>query len=264
MSSPLAALRFVWLLAVRDLVRAPRRSGLLVTVIAVPGLSLSAAATVLATTALSPQEQVRYTLGASDYVLYHRAEMPEPSPLPGETRRVTETISRGAVVDTAGVRHPVNVTDLPAGEPLVREVTHLLAGRLPARGGEVAVSPALLQDQRLQIGGVLALDLPAAQYTVVGVAQDPLAVHGRQLLLPPGAAGSLDPGRVLERRHYLQGTDLDVAGLPERGVRTVSRAEAAGARGSALSARDRAAATALTLLATVVVCAARWGSPRAG
>lgn len=255
----LGSVRFLWLLARRDWERFPRNSALVVVLLAVPVLALTAGATLLATTALSREEQVRFSLGASDYLLSHRADLAEPAPLPGEVRRVTETDLRGAAVDAGGVRHRVDVRDLAADDPLVRDLVHVLSGRVPRSEGEVAISPTLLNDQRLALGGVVTLDQPAGQYRVVGVVQNPLNVQGRQLLLPPGSAHQLDPALVLERRHYVEGVSSDVAGLQDRGVRVVSRSDAGGARVSGAPRPEEAAAIVLAMLTVVIVSAGALG-----
>lgn len=255
MIRPLRTLGFLWLLAKRDLLGARRTAVLLMTVIAVPVLALTAAGTILTTTALSPADQARYSIAAADYRLSYGPQVPDPPTLPGENRRVAETDARGAVVDAAGVRSPVDVRDLPPSDPMVQGIITVLSGSAPTRPGDVAVSRALLRDQHRQVGGSITMDQPPGSFRIVGVIQDPLSRNGRLLLLPPGSGAALPADLVVERRVWLQGPGLNVTGLTEQGVQTLNRTQAVGIRTSPIAPGDQAIAIAMVLFAVVVVCA---------
>ena len=100
--------------------------------------------------------------------------MPRPVVgLPDGSRVVTVHQVSGAVkLAGGGIPTYVNLTDLPAADPITAGMLEVRRGRAPAAPDEVALSRDLADRFHVGLGDTLHLEVPAVSYRVVGIVQD--------------------------------------------------------------------------------------------
>ncbi|MEV4826006.1 FtsX-like permease family protein [Micromonospora sp. NPDC049274] len=211
-----AALR----IARRESRRAPRRTALVLAMIALPVLVLAFLAASYDMAELTPQERVDRRLGVADAELRWIAETPivqdewgdswysrdgsqsvagrpatadEVSTLLGPGSRATEIRAASPVtLRGPGGDETLQGRALDLSDPLARSLVRFRSGRAPRQPGEVAVSPAALRRLDVRLGEAVATADGTRAYTVVGVVEFPDDL-GPVVALHPAAVGRADP-----------------------------------------------------------------------
>ncbi|MFI6780861.1 FtsX-like permease family protein [Micromonospora sp. NPDC050276] len=240
-----AALR----IARRESRRSPRRTVLVLAMIALPVAVLAFLAASYDMAELTPSERVDRRLGVADAELqwisnspveqdewgegwYTRdgepsakATAPQMTALLGPGSRVTE-VRPNVPLTLRGPDRDENVNGrvLDLTDPLARGLVRFRAGRAPQQPGEVAVSPVALRRLGLRLGHAVAAADGSRAYTVVGVVEFPDDL-GPVVALHPGAAPPTGPGPDSVWLADLPGT-VDaalVSRLNDRGVVVTAR-----------------------------------------
>lgn len=258
----------LWRMARRDLRRHAGRSALIVALVGLPvaglvaGFLLSRAATV------SGEQRATALMGTA--TLRVDATGPEarldPRLLPGQARILGFATTGGLLrVGTGDVR-PVELSDLPLGDPLATGMLRLDAGRAPRGPGEVAVSNEVARELGTGIGGTLRLVRPERTLRITGTLVAPLDVHALVAVTGQGALGTdarrswlvaLPPGSAA-------GSGLSSAGglaVTTRGAAARDVPETRGA-GAALNLVPVIAGLALMIAALVAAAAFATGMRR--
>ncbi|WP_238433559.1 hypothetical protein [Micromonospora tarensis] len=189
-----AALR----IARRESRRSPRRTALVLAMIALPVAALAFLAASYDMAELTPPERVDRRLGVADAELQWISSSPvsqdewgagwytqggEP-PVRVTAAQLTALLGSGSRVTEVRPEVPLTLRGpdrdeevagrvLDLGDPLARGLVRFRAGRAPQQPGEVAVSPAALRRLDLRLGRAVTLADGSGAYTVVGVVEFP-------------------------------------------------------------------------------------------
>ncbi|MDG4808410.1 ABC transporter permease [Micromonospora sp. WMMD1120] len=208
-----AALR----IARRESRRSPRRTGLVLAMIALPVAALAFLAASYDMAELTPGERVDRRLGVADAELQWLSTGPVGQDEWGEgwytqggapparvtAAQITALLGPGSRVTEVRPHVPLTLRGpdrdvrvegrvLDLNDPLARGLVRFRAGRAPQQPGEVAVSPALLRRLDLRLGQAVTLTDGSAAYPVVGVVEFPDDL-GSVVALHPGAVPPTGP-----------------------------------------------------------------------
>jgi putative ABC transport system permease protein len=178
-------------LARREVRRRPGRTVLVATMVALPVAGMVLSLVLLRTDQLSPDDEWQRDHGDADAVLFPSG--PDGTELdttwlpPGSRTLVTEMMWTRART-AAGDRSELAVHGFAADDPMVDGLIDLVAGRLPTAGDEVALAPEVADDLRVGVGDRLVLARPEIELRVVGLVEDPAALHDPVALVAPGGA----------------------------------------------------------------------------
>ena len=251
----------LWRMARRDLRRNPRRSALIVALVALPVAGLAAGIVLLRGAAVTGDQRATAVLGAATLRVDAGpgAEL-DRAALPQGARTVSFSAIEALARIGPGDARPVAMTDQPLDDPLTAGMLRLEAGRAPTRPDEAAVSTRLLGDAGRRIGDTIRLARPARALRITGTVLDPADVDARLAVTGPG--GRLDPAA---RRVWLVGLPRGVAapgalsGVDGLSVTTRERASRAPAgdvrRGGVLNLIPVVAGLALMIAALVAAAA---------
>ncbi len=190
--SPLrAAARIAW----RQARRAPWRSVLIVTTVALPIAGLTTAAVVIRTALPTTQERIVDLFGTSDIIVEQARDLsPEDLArvLPAGTTIVqrrfvsTENIVGGSRIYTWFEEYSVPIDRAP-----VSGMFEIMSGRAPTAAGEAAVAPEVLTAFHAEIGDEITFDDVGLTVRVVGTTVDPEQMGEPVGALGPGTLASL-------------------------------------------------------------------------
>jgi putative ABC transport system permease protein len=181
----------LWRMARRELRRHAGRSALIVALVGLPvaglvaGFLLSRAATV------SGEQRAAAVMGSATL----RVDAAAPGArldrrlLPGGARVLGFSATDGLLRVGAGDVRPVELSDLPLGDPLAAGMLRLDSGRLPRGQGEVAVSTEVARELGTSAGGALRLVRPERTLRITGTLVVPLDVHAWVVVTGQGALG---------------------------------------------------------------------------
>ncbi|MFE2496638.1 FtsX-like permease family protein [Streptomyces scopuliridis] len=202
-------------IARRDAWRFKGRSFLVLAMIALPILGVSAADLTLRSAELSTTESLNRDLGRADARISDPSFGGEPlqqnpagdqyapvgdfenKPWPDGPADVKKTIPAGATVledtlgsgklrTTHGLLH-TEIRELKASDPMAQGILHLLDGRFPEKGGEVAATTHFLESSGLRVGSKLTARGLDADYRIVGEYELPSSLATDQVNALPGA-----------------------------------------------------------------------------
>ncbi len=237
-------------LARRDALRARGRTALVLAMVGLPVVVVVAAATLLSTADVSPEEALPGRLGAADAWIEGVARGPvaadpllgepflAPDPdvapwtaeevaalLPAGSRVVERTV--GTVARRTGAGYAaVDGYAEDLRDPVREGSFTVVEGRVPERDGEAAVSAGLAD--RVGVGEELLLTRDDVPVTVVGVLRWEARPAATAVVLPPGGAGLLEGARPEFLATVPGGLDWPaVQELNEQGLVVVSREVAA-------------------------------------
>lgn len=254
-----SAMRACLRIARRDARRAPGRSLLVLSMVALPVIGMTGANVLYRSAQLDPLEQATRLLGQADVLLTDgeyggqiqqnsdgtRINFIAPasndgtSPprrralddlvhlLPGVQRAVTETTTSATVRTAGSGRRPVQWRSLDYADPLLSGLVREVDGRPPQGNDEVALTRALAESLHKHVGDELTLST-GRRYRVTGVVLDPQALDAQSVLSQPGAAPPSD-SRLAEQppRVFVDATEVvtwqQVLALNQQGVVAVSR-----------------------------------------
>ncbi|QBI19659.1 FtsX-like permease family protein [Egibacter rhizosphaerae] len=177
-------------LAARDARRHRGRTGLVVTLIAIPVALLAGGATLWATQDVSPAEETVQQFGAADFEVRARDGDVDLDWVPGELPDGAQAtpLNRGELL-LAGELGPVGAESI--GVDLTASVHEgrldLVAGSAPEGEEEVALTPALADDLDVDLGDVIADPDGDPVGEVVGLAEWPSALPRRTVFAAPDA-----------------------------------------------------------------------------
>ncbi len=206
-----AALR----VAQREARRAKGRAALVVAMIALPVLFLAYAAVNYDMFHLTRAERADRLMGTGDAYVSWQFDGPLEQPVPDDfgygfgrhtragvhsTAQLLAALPAGtrAIRYTHGSVHMRTATGvgdldaigLDAGDPLARHIVTLLAGRVPANGGEVAASRSALSRLGVRLGGRVALASGTRTFTVVGIVELPARLRDELVFRPEAVPGA--------------------------------------------------------------------------
>ncbi|WP_433244131.1 ABC transporter permease [Streptosporangium sp. CA-135522] len=207
MSALLAALR----ISRRDAWRARGRSALIMMMIGLPVLVITGLLTFSATADLTPQERLTADIGAADARLrttpFRRMLRQDlqgrccpsgdgpVSTRPWTPAELAKLLGPGTRLlpmndGTADFRSPVmrghvDAHELDLRDPLTAGTYHLVEGRFPASGQEVAVTPGMLE-KGARLGAPLAVTREGRPLRVVGVIEHPHQTRSSEIVGLPG------------------------------------------------------------------------------
>ncbi|MEZ4652189.1 MAG: FtsX-like permease family protein [Candidatus Eisenbacteria bacterium] len=154
----------------------PRRTLLLLLLVALPVAAVVGGAIVADTIEPTPDERARHVVGQADLriELSGAAERPRLQALLPERARSEQIFLGKEIVRAPGARFDARLIALPGAveEPLATGMFSLLRGRLPRNSGEVALAPALLTGLRKSIGDSVTLEYGPWR-RITGVVVDP-------------------------------------------------------------------------------------------
>jgi len=229
-------------LAARDARRHRGRTGLVVTLIAIPVALLAGGATLWATQDVSPAEETVQRFGAADFEVRARDGDVALDWVPGELPDGAQAtpLDRGELL-LAGELGLVGAESIGVdlGASVHQGRLDLVAGSAPEGEDEVALTPALAHDLDVDLGDVIADPDGEPVGEVVGLAEWPSALPRRTVFAAPDAlpettragwvvtageadheavAAALDPTAGGEApRGDQPGADTPEAGAPDTG-----------------------------------------------
>ncbi|GAA3679027.1 hypothetical protein GCM10022224_049020 [Nonomuraea antimicrobica] len=254
----MSALRAALRISRRDALRSKGRSALIMVMIGLPVLVISAVLTQVASTDLSPREEVPHRLGSvADAAVYTQSlrlpvaqdpagrfgwQSPSAAPPAGlwPTSEVA-ALTGGRLLPfyawSTEVRlfdgfDRVDLLEVDLRDPLATGLRTLAEGRLPATLQEVVVTPALL-DRGVRVGGTIEVTRRAAPKRVVGVVEHPTRPGIQEVA---GLYGSVRPDKTdPQGSGWLVDTPApvtweEVHRLNQAGLRVASRAVIDGPR----------------------------------
>ncbi len=207
-------------IARRDALRHRGRSLLVITMVGLPVLAVVAATTLLRTNDVTPVEALPGTVGSADARIVGQARQPihvdpatgaswgdpgEPATPAWSASEIRAQLPAGSTVRQAaegrllyrtehGYAQVLGIAD-DLGDPLRAGASEVLAGRLPAATGEVAVSPEIA-GRGVAVGDEIAVTRDDVPMEVVGVLRVHRAEGAALLALPRSAADLLTEPRV--------------------------------------------------------------------
>jgi putative ABC transport system permease protein len=264
LSPLLAAARIGW----RQARRAPWRSALVAVMVALPIAALSGTAVVIHTVMPTPQQLATEAMGRTDIVIQEWSEGLRTRSLRRELPPGTR-IYPGRVLYSQNIVHGssqyliVEEFPIPVDRPPLTGRLVMLAGRAPARAGEVAMQPDVLAAFGARIGDQVHLEDARLTLRVTGTIvapgqiREPLAAVGSGTLGGQADAGlegywiDLPPGASVERAAAALAKDPQVHGFATR-----SQIAHQDDGASAVANAGAFAAAALALFATGLIAAA--------
>jgi putative ABC transport system permease protein len=194
----MSRLRLAARLACREVRRRPGRTALVTVLVALPVSGMVLALVLIRTDRLTPEEEWQRYQGNADALLSPSGpdgtEL-DASGLPAGSRVLTVESgwTRARTVD--GNRSDLSIRGFAAGDPMLRDLIELVAGRLPTAGDEVALAPSVASDLGVDVGDRLSLDRPEIELDVVGLVEDPAHLGDATALVAPGG-DLLDAGLI--------------------------------------------------------------------
>ncbi|MGH9234271.1 MAG: hypothetical protein ACRD0R_13165, partial [Acidimicrobiales bacterium] len=185
----MSRLRLAARLARREVRRRPGRTALVTVLVALPVAGMVLALVLIRTDRLTPEEEWQRDQGNADALLFpsgpDSTEL-DASGLPAGSRVLTveSAWARARTVD--GNRSDLSIKGFAAGDPMLRDLIELVAGRLPTAGDEVALAPTVASDLGVDVGDRLSLARPEIALDVVGLVQDPAHLGDATALVAPG------------------------------------------------------------------------------
>jgi putative ABC transport system permease protein len=193
-------------IARREVRRQPRRSALIVALIAVPVAVVACGLATQATLEPTEAELRSQELGRADIVVgtpdpdrelgRHDTGEPEPESPAAAERTLREVLPEGSeVVPDRRTRLDVSSADLASGAFVIAtDAPHpvndgrfrVSEGRLPGRPGETAVAPGVTRELDVAVGDVITLHPGETRLEVVGLAQATGALLDSTVIVPPG------------------------------------------------------------------------------
>ncbi|MGH9151970.1 MAG: FtsX-like permease family protein [Acidimicrobiales bacterium] len=197
--------------ALRDLRRHRGRSALLLLLVAAPVAGVTFLSTLFTSTIPTRDERLSSWFSDAEMRVVQpdttETGRPIPDLVPPGTRAV-EIHEYAAVAERPGRRVQFLLTDLPVGDPVVKNRIVLRSGRLPAAPGEIAMSSSLLAQLDGRVGWAVGLDDPDRSFIVVGQVANPIEADRLEAVIlaadvPAGTAptwlvetGNVDPRLV--------------------------------------------------------------------
>jgi putative ABC transport system permease protein len=186
----MSRLRLAARLARREVRRRPGRTALVTVLVALPVAGMVLALVLIRTDRLTPDEEWQRDHGDAEALL--SASGPDgtdldTSGLPAGSRTLTveSAWTRARTVD--GNRSDLSIRGFAAGDPMLRGLIDLVAGRLPTAGDEVGLAPSVASDLGVDVGDRLSLDRPEIELHIVGLVEDPAHLGDTTALVAPGS-----------------------------------------------------------------------------
>jgi putative ABC transport system permease protein len=190
-----ACARIAW----RQARRAPGRAALVIAMIALPVTALTMGTTLMRTSVPTLEEHITANMGSAELQLTPPFYV-DPAALEAQLPRGTRVVSirqwnhslvlDGTLIFVSGFESSVPIDQAP-----IPGLYRLMQGRAPARPGEAAVDPRVLELFDVDLGDELVVD--ERRFQIVGIAARPLYAHDALLALAPGTLGPVAaPGQV--------------------------------------------------------------------
>ena len=200
--------RIAW----RDTRRNPWRTGLVISMIAIPVAGLVAASIVIASGTATAEQKITGEMGAADFVVRDLASPLSKLPA-GTSTTVIRSLSSFTIVTGSGVY--AYLEDADPDDAVVAGRYRIIDGRKPETDGETALSPSVLDAFGVGIGDRVVLGGPDLDVVVTGIVVRPEQTYNPIGLVAPGAFDDLDPSLIENVSIYLKappGEEDDVLG----------------------------------------------------
>ena len=184
----MSELRVALRLARREVGRRPGRTTLVAVLVGVPVAFMVFSIVLLRTDDPTQEEAWQRDYGHADAVVDAPAGV-DPPGLPAGARSVIVHAASLRVRASGDVHAGVDVLAFPSRDPLIDGLADLVAGRLPTRGGEVALAPHLAGELGVGVGDRLVIERPSRlSLAVVGLVEQPGRLGAPLALTVPGGA----------------------------------------------------------------------------